>query len=255
MSGDNVKSADRVLRILEQLAASPEGMRAAQVGKALGIPISSCLGLLTTMVNVGFVKLDSGGRIYSLTDKVRQMGAALTPAHPLEDTAIHCARQLHRELGIPVAVSRRVGLFIEWAFTLGHTHIHSGSSLPIFKTLNGMAVLSHMSEAKLANMIDAYNERFGRQIAVHARDVVSRVQAYRGRDYVSGGPPGFPGVGTVCFYLHDSTTDEEVLLSLILPINELATREPAVVQAVRQCVAMHGVKAAPYPVVGEASAV
>jgi hypothetical protein len=118
--------------------------------------------------------------------------------------------------------------------------------MPIFKTLNGMAVLSHMSEAKVANMVDAYNERFGRQVAVQSREMVSRVQAYRGRDYVSGGPPGFPGVGTVCFYLHDSETDEEVLLSLILPINELATREPAIVQAVRQCVALHGIQAAQF---------
>ncbi len=244
MTADNVKSADRVLRILEQLSTAPDGLRAAQIGKTLQIPISSCVGLLGTMVNLGFVQFDEAERSYTLTDKVRQMGAALTPAHPLEDTAIHCARQLHRELGIPVAVSRRVGLFIEWAFTLGHTHIHPGSTLPIFKTLNGMAVLSHMSEAKIANMIDAYNERFGRQIAVQPRDVANRVQPYRGRDYVSGGPPGFPGIGTICFYLHDSATDEEVLLSLLMPINELATREPAVVQAVRQCVAHRGVQAA-----------
>ena len=73
MAVDNVKSADRVLRTLEHLCGQPDGLRAAPIGAALDIPISSCVALLGTMVKRGFVKLDDE-RAYSLTDKLRADG-------------------------------------------------------------------------------------------------------------------------------------------------------------------------------------
>jgi DNA-binding IclR family transcriptional regulator len=241
MSAENVKSADRVLLILELLAAAPDGLRVSSVSKALNIPISSCFGLLGTMLNRGFVSYDPTDRTYTATDKLGQLGANGRSAHPLQDAAIRCARQLHRELGIPVAVSQRVGLFIEWAFTLGQTYLQPGSTMPLFKSFNGFAALSNMSESKISGIIDAYNEKFGREIAVQPREVVKRLHAYRGREYISGGPPAFPGVGIICFHLCDAETGEEVLLSLILPRNELTYREPAVVNAVRKCVSARAI--------------
>lgn len=247
MPVDDVKSAARVLKILEQLYRAPKGLRAAHISKALDIPISSCTALLGTMVNGGFVKCDPDNRLYRLSRKARRFGEAVAPSHPLEEDVIHCARQLHRELGVSVAVSRRVGLYIEWAFTLGPTRHRSGSTTPIFKSFNGMAVLSNMSESKLLSMVDAYNERFGRESAVQWRDVVQQIKAFRGPGYVSGGLPSFPGVGAICFRFQDSKTQEEALLTLLIPVNELENRESAIVRAVRLCVAEHGLEASLQP--------
>ncbi len=236
MSADNVKSAERVLRILEFLARSPGGCRPTAVSRALSIPISSCVGLLGTMRNEGFVTFDEVNRTYLLTNKLQRLEPARAPTNPLQDMAIRSARQMYRELGTPVGVSRRSGLFIEWDFTLGRTYVYPGSSMPIFKTFAGLAALSHMSEAKLHGIVEAYNERFGREVSVHSPDVVKRLHSFRGRDYISGGPPAFPGLGCICFYLKDEDTEEEVLLTLQMPLNELADREPSVVRAVRKCV-------------------
>ena len=240
VSTDNVKSADRVLRILEFLSSTNEGVPAAVIARALDIPLSSCLGLLGTMHNHKFVSLEEGCKKYLLSGKLRRIATAVdTPRNPLEDVAIRCARQLNRQLGDPVAVSRRVGLLVEWVFTVGRTHLQPGSTMPIFKSFNGMTAVLHLSETQLAALVEEYNEKFGRSLAIAPAEALKRIEPYRGRDYAAGGAPNFPGVAYICFRLTDDQTDEEILLTVRMPGSDLRHREPIVVKAVRDCGSQH----------------
>ena len=230
----NVKSADRVLQLLMLFSEAKHSLRASEVAKDLHIPLSSCMELLATLVNSGFMTVDHDARSYMPTDKVAALGDWLRPGNPLEIHAIACARRVHRELGVPVAVSHRAGLFINWNFTLAVKQVYPGYSIPLLRTLNGIVLLSRMNDVGIIDIVSAHNERFGRQGALHSRDLLARAQSARGRDYASGPSPMFPGVATVCFYLGDTAGPEELLLSIVLPASELAQREARVVGLVRK---------------------
>jgi DNA-binding IclR family transcriptional regulator len=71
-----VKSALRVLNILEVLADCPEGVGFSELGRRLNLPKSSLSGLLTTLTDHGYVRFDAGQRIYTLGIRVWEHGQA-----------------------------------------------------------------------------------------------------------------------------------------------------------------------------------
>ncbi|MCA0919077.1 IclR family transcriptional regulator [Pseudooceanicola nanhaiensis] len=68
---NQVKSAARVLDVLELLSRQPEPMRLNELVARLGFPKSSAYGLLSTLVARGYVKKDSADR-YAIVETFRQ---------------------------------------------------------------------------------------------------------------------------------------------------------------------------------------
>ncbi|MGN6030874.1 MAG: IclR family transcriptional regulator [Thermomicrobiales bacterium] len=76
-AGPVVKSADRVLDLLEFFARTPDGMTLAEVCSELGWPKSSTLNLLRTMSARGYVVATNGAAShYQLGPKVATLGQA-----------------------------------------------------------------------------------------------------------------------------------------------------------------------------------
>ncbi|WEX09150.1 IclR family transcriptional regulator [Chelativorans sp. AA-79] len=67
---NNVKSAERVLDLLELLSMNQRPMRFNEIAVSLGYPKSSLHGLLATLVNRSYVVRDDGDR-YALVDSFR----------------------------------------------------------------------------------------------------------------------------------------------------------------------------------------
>lgn len=68
---NQVKSAARVLDLLELLSSRSEPMRLNELVNALRIPKSSAYGLLATLVARGYVRKDSADR-YAIVEPFRQ---------------------------------------------------------------------------------------------------------------------------------------------------------------------------------------
>jgi DNA-binding IclR family transcriptional regulator len=237
MSGPiNVKSAQRVFMILRRFAEARRPLRPAELARVLGIPISSCIAILATMVDEGVVWYDETNRSYAPTATLRRLTDWIESENPVEAKAVYLARRLHRELGAPTAVTRRAGLYLEWLYTLGVAKLTPGQTRPLCKTVNGLAVLSDMSDHEVEEFVEAHNERFGRQQRVDGRAMLERVRALRGRGYVSGLTPLVPGLAAICFLIADESDGEEVLLTVEVPGNDLDLLERKVVNAVRRLI-------------------
>ena len=91
-----VKSADRVLQILQLLEASDAPLRASGIAKALRIPISSCMALLATAVGRRFIRFDELSRVYALAENPGLRRGAPSGSSPLAEAAVTRARRLNR---------------------------------------------------------------------------------------------------------------------------------------------------------------
>ena len=230
----NVKSAERVLFILEYFAEKRRPQRANEIAQSLGIPISSCMALLLTMVARDVLVYDNQGKTYAPTSKLRELSNWMQVEDGLEQKAIRSARRLHRELGQPVAVCRRSGLFIEWLYTLDVTKLHVGERRPVFQTVNGLALLAGMTDCEIETLVEAHNERFGRQGSVTFAEVLRRVRVMPARGYVSGSSALVPGLASICFVVKDENSDEELLIAVQVNASDLSRREPVIVQTARR---------------------
>nr|WP_325252554.1 IclR family transcriptional regulator [Amylibacter sp.] len=156
-----VKSAARVLDVLELLSSRTEPMRLNEIVSIMGIPKSSAYGLITTLVVRGYVSKDSADR-YTLIENFRQgfgwvggfEGFLTSVSAPivekirdkLDETVFVCVRteQQNARL-IAKAVSRQPIRY----------DASEQSSLPGYGTVMGRVLLAWQSPEK----VDAYFAR------------------------------------------------------------------------------------------------
>ncbi|TML70586.1 MAG: IclR family transcriptional regulator [Actinobacteria bacterium] len=83
-----VKSADRVLDILELLAAEPEGLTLSEIGRRLAIARSSAHGLVHTLLQRGYLRQENAGsRNFRLGVRLIQLGLNVGDRLELRSTA------------------------------------------------------------------------------------------------------------------------------------------------------------------------
>ncbi|HSV44464.1 MAG TPA: IclR family transcriptional regulator [Ramlibacter sp.] len=80
-------TVDRVLRILETLAQSPEGIALAALADELALPRSACHRLLAELVRCGYVHQIRGHGDYALTTKLPALGLSFFGGTGIVDIA------------------------------------------------------------------------------------------------------------------------------------------------------------------------
>lgn len=147
-----VKSADRVLAILELLSGGRA--RLSEIAEQLRLPLSSVHGLLATLVSRGFAEFDPGDRTYSLGLKAWTVGQGYEGHRDIVGLALPLMRQLAEDTGETVQLSRLDGIdnvYIAIAESPQPMKLVSavGMRLPAYAIGLGKALLSTLSDKEL----------------------------------------------------------------------------------------------------------
>jgi IclR family acetate operon transcriptional repressor len=95
----NSSAIDRAMRILEALAAEPEGMPLASLASELEIPRSACHRLLADLARSGYVRQLREHGDYALTTKLPALGLSYLGAAGIVDIAQPIIDRLAQESG------------------------------------------------------------------------------------------------------------------------------------------------------------
>ncbi|MFI5610233.1 IclR family transcriptional regulator [Amycolatopsis sp. NPDC051903] len=142
-----VKSADRVLLVLESLGSRRDRPTLTMLSEELGIPLSSLHGLLRTMQNRGWVETDETGSRYSIGVRALLIGSA----YAREDEAVVAARAvmdwLSDETGETVHYGRLEGsdvVYLAKRESKFAVRVHSsiGQRIPAHAASLGKAILA-----------------------------------------------------------------------------------------------------------------
>lgn len=142
-----VKSADRVLDLLELLAVSGRLMSHTEIADSLGIPKSSLSQLLKNLVARGYVESD--GRGFRLGQAFLRVAGASSIARMLPEIVAPVLEMLTKETGESSAFNQLAGDTTEVIATvLGPqrlvTHMRLGDTAPLYVTSGGKAILAGM---------------------------------------------------------------------------------------------------------------
>lgn len=158
MNSSDVKSAKRVLSILQFFAQTKAPATLTQISSALGFPKSSCLALLDTLEGEGYARLDAGR--YYLTrrwlNEARtvaehdQLTALIRPElerlrDMLSETLILGQRSGRRVVYLDVAEPDRVVRFTAWA----------GQTKPLHASASGRALLGAMDGPERKQLLES----------------------------------------------------------------------------------------------------
>jgi IclR family acetate operon transcriptional repressor len=148
-SHEHVKSAARVLDVLELFATIEGTLGVTEVARKIGIPKSSAQGLLTTLASRGYLaKHDS---TYFLPPELRDGGWIGGFRARLISVAEPVLEEIAEESGESAFLGALSGNEVQYlAKVISHNEVRYDASLnqlrPIYCTSIGLAILAHMDE-------------------------------------------------------------------------------------------------------------
>ncbi|MBW2207845.1 MAG: IclR family transcriptional regulator [Deltaproteobacteria bacterium] len=150
-----VKSADRVIQILEAVGLAREGVTHGDLVSALNIPKSSLSSLLSTLVDSQYLSLEKSSKRYELGSQILVMAGRYL--HGLD--VVKLGQPLLREItGVTdesseIAIKRGHDIVIvckEDSSRPVARVIQIGDRAPMYATAAGKAILAHLQEEETA---------------------------------------------------------------------------------------------------------
>lgn len=195
-----VKSADRVLQILDLLPQHPDGLTLSELCSALGIPKSSTHALVSTMMARQFLVLDEGTRRYRAGLRLWQAAHSFPDVDAIADIALPHMEALRDQFNETLQLALLDGVenvYIAKVDPDQQLRLASrvGVRLPAYATGVGKALLSGLSEGELRRRFaDVGFERFTPRTVADVDELLRAVAEVRLRGYAIDEAEHTPGV-------------------------------------------------------------
>ena len=154
-----VKSADRVVRILEAIASGDGGLTHGELSRMLGIPKGSLSSLLSNLVDRGYLAFDPLGKLYMLGSELLVLTSRYLDSLDIVRTGRPIVHGLVLEMNedAEIAVQRGdqvVFLYKEESSRPVKYSIAPGELAPLFATSPGKCILAFMPKKDVAAYLD-----------------------------------------------------------------------------------------------------
>lgn len=161
---NTIKSMQKSVHILTCLSESRGSLPLEEVTRRTGLKKTTCFRLLQSMMNLDLLEQEPGTKKYRLGPKIISLGLAALSELNLHKIARPLMKKLRDETGETVNLSILDGtdiLFIE-RFRSSHLfniNLFVGSRLPVFCTSQGKALLAHLPETRVDQILHQINSQ------------------------------------------------------------------------------------------------
>ena len=199
---ERVKSADRVLALLELFEQRREPMSATEIAQDRGWPLSSTTALLKSLVRSRYLMQVRNGRQYypsiRLNKLTRWLGDELLPGgEAVQDLLL----ALRDQFGETVTLSVRRGLVMEFVEILLGTKqvvmkVQEGDTFPLFGSAIGVAALAATAADKVEELIER-SRRLEPDRAIDVEVTLQRIDSCRQQGFYAGYDHAIEGLGAI----------------------------------------------------------
>ena len=153
----SVKSAERVLRVLELLAKNPSGLTIKEVSETLSFPQSSTSGLIVTLLENGYITVDPFKR-YKLGPKLIQIGRVAMDSLDITAQDTPFLKKLMEEVEETVFMAVLTGIDLVYVTKIDNnrsirTTAQPGQRKPIYCTGLGKIFLANLPEQRREDIL------------------------------------------------------------------------------------------------------
>jgi DNA-binding IclR family transcriptional regulator len=184
-----IKSARRVLEVLEYFAQGVPGATVTEIANALAYPQSSTSVLLSSLATLGYLKFDADGRRYSPTLRVMLLGSWLQDELFGQGSLVAIMERLRQRTGQTVMMGLRQGIHVRFILSLQGKSADGirypvGVLRPVCRSAVGKMLLSALPNAailKIARHANAVQSE--RENRVPTRELLDEIAAIRERGW------------------------------------------------------------------------
>lgn len=244
-----VKSAERVLRILELFAITRRPQSVSDVEDILDLPQSSASVLLHSLVRLGYLEYLPAERLFRPTLRVKILGDWLKDGLSSGPLSARLDA-LHRKTNETVIIGRRNGPDVQFIYVLQskqqvRVYMREGARRPLTLSASGRALLSTMSAdvvRKITRRINAETQQPSRHVDENALlGALEEIRRSRisETDYAFGGVPAFGSGNTfehhaIATLVPCSEGVEQITVGIAGPRQRILHRREALIEALRE---------------------
>lgn len=239
----SVKSAERVLRLLEHFDIVQKPQKLGELVVATGWPQSSVAALLATLIEQGYIQHDYRRRQYTPTAKLLHLGAWIPDTEVTSEPAVlSLLTELNDGCGETVVIAEQSGLAARYVKVMAaqrrltSSHSQTGVLRPMWASATGWALLSLQSdEAVRALVRDANRLRPADAPSVKLKQVREKVAEARRFGFVVSRHAVTQGVGMVAMPVSYPWRGRRFAIGVGGPVVLLDRKLSSIVEHMRRC--------------------
>jgi DNA-binding IclR family transcriptional regulator len=202
-----VKSAERTVRILETLAASPTRLTLSELQERMGYPRSSLHALVRTLRELKWVEADDSGSAFGVGPHALLSGTAYLDRDPALPHAIEALEDLRAEIGYTTHYARRDEahvLYLASRESRSSVRVISrvGRRLPTHITALGQALLAELTTEEVDKVLPSTLDAFTPNSITDKAMLHAELAEVRDRGWALEREQGTPEVACVAAAVH-----------------------------------------------------
>jgi DNA-binding IclR family transcriptional regulator len=243
--GATVKSAGRVLEVLELLSNVRKPLSASEIGRLLNYPKSSTNVLLKYLTNLGYLSFDPNTLYYFPSLRVTSLGAWIPAALYGMGDAASLLQEVHDVTGETVTLSMRSGQAMRFIRVLPGSFfialkMDEGTVAPLFGTSVGSAFLATRTPAEVERLAETARAAARTRVARQAiEQTLASLPQVRSSGYSVTFASLFPDTGAVSMPLPPASDGNVLVLGVGGLSERIRRNERAIVRAMRTAVTTH----------------
>jgi DNA-binding IclR family transcriptional regulator len=212
-NGKIVKSAGRVLAILEYFDQVMRPASATEVRAHLQLPASSASALLGSLVGLGYLHYDARTRRYSLTLRAGLLGDWIQSRGAVQGLLEDLSRQT-RQLVVLGARCELNAQYIQVVRSTESRQLRRGTLAPLTRTAVGWALMSKLNDTEIIRLVTRVNADEVPSKRVSPSKLVDEIHAVRQQGFAYCYGRVTPGVGAISMSLPGSADEPAVVLAV-----------------------------------------
>lgn len=245
MSDGGVKSARRVLDVLEYFAQSQRELSALEIAHHCGFPQSSTSALLSTLTAQGYLHYDGGRRTYMPTPRVALLGNWIGEHLFREGRVLAMMREVRDQLGQSVVLACENGLRAQYIHVIEGTvavrmHPPIGGLRPLTRSGVGLLLLSTYDDARISQIVRRLNaEEADSALHTSLDELMPLIERIRVQGYSMTVNVYIQGGGTLAMRLPELVNGRPLAVGIAANDRALTQGEANFVSTLRNAIQRH----------------
>jgi DNA-binding IclR family transcriptional regulator len=239
MSAGIVKSARRVLGVLELFGATRRPMTLKQIGDALELAPSSGAAILKSLVALGYLDYERGSRSYFPTMRLASLGQWVPDALFGDGAVLKLMRRVHRATGEAVLLAVQSDLNAQYIHAVHDAEpmratVPPGTLRPLAKSGVGWLLLSRQTEAQVEKLCRRIDIETGKRVDRAA--LKRNIEAVRRDGFVFSRHTVRRGVGIIAVMLPQTRHGRAFALGVAGNVARLEEKQEAILKVLRRSI-------------------
>lgn len=237
-----VKSAQRVLELLEFFAEERRPAAVGVIAQTLGWPQSSTSVLLKGLADTGYFDHDARTGLYTPNARILLATAWLQEHLYSEHNLLRLMEDVRRQTGHTVMIGARRGVHVRYLHVLQATRegrfvAKTGSLRPLFRSAAGKVLLSTLTEREAGMLLRKANAlEVDPAQRLDFADVRREIEEVRRRGYAISMGTSMPGAAALAVLVPVSRGREPMSLSVGGPVREVRNEREQLAGVLRAAV-------------------